>query len=379
MFHDELKESLVVKTKKGGQKYGLTLSHKIKDLNECNFYIVTVPTPIDDKKNPDLRPLVSATKTVAKVISLNDFVVYESTVFPGATEEVCVPIIERESKLKLNLDFFVGYSPERINPGDKKHTISNIVKIVSGSNKFSSEVINSVYKKIIQAGTYLAPNIKVAEAAKVIENSQRDINIAFVNELSKIFNLMEIDTREVLKAASTKWNFLNFEPGLVGGHCIGVDPYYLASKSISLGYKPEIILSGRRVNDSMGPYVAKNIINFFKNKKRNLTLINALILGVTFKENCPDTRNSKVFDIISELEKSKINITVYDPWVDRDKLMLEYNLNSIKSLPNKKFDVIVLAVKHNDFSNININGLKKVDGIIYDLKGFFGGKSDFKL
>ncbi len=334
-------------------------------LKSCNFYIITVPTPTDKNNRPLLTPLIRASQTVGKFLKKNDIVVYESTVYPGCTEEDCVPVLEETSGLKFNKDFFCGYSPERINPGDKDHTVTKILKVTSGSNKDSALLIDKVYNSIILAGTHLAASIKVAEAAKVIENSQRDINIAFVNELSKIFNLLEIDTNEVLEAASTKWNFLNFKPGLVGGHCIGVDPYYLAQKAIEVGYNPEIILAGRRLNDSMGIYVANLIIKNLIKKGFQVKGSKILILGVTFKENCPDTRNSKVPDIIKELKDFGLLIDVYDPWVNDSKLDIKLK----KVLDDTTYDSILVAVAHDRFLKIDYNSILNNNGFIFDLKG----------
>jgi UDP-N-acetyl-D-glucosamine/UDP-N-acetyl-D-galactosamine dehydrogenase len=348
-------------------------------IEDSNIYIITVPTPIDKNKRPILDPLIKASKMIGSILSPGDIVVYESTVYPGVTEEVCAPILETNSGLKLNKDFFIGYSPERINPGDKKYTISKILKITSGSTLSSAKEINELYKKIIVAGTYLAPTIKVAEAAKVIENSQRDINIAFVNELAKIFNLLDIDTSEVLKAASTKWNFLNFKPGLVGGHCIGVDPYYLAQKAQEVGYHPEIILAGRRLNDSMGTYVSTQVIKLMINKNITIRNSNILVLGITFKENCPDIRNTKAIDIVNELQDYNSNITIYDPWASIDEVKNEYNLQITNDLPRLTYDVILLAVAHDEYLDLNIDLLRNKNSIVYDVKGVLGEKADFKL
>ena len=348
-------------------------------IKDSNIYIITVPTPIDKNKRPILDPLIKASKMIGSVLSSGDIVVYESTVYPGVTEEVCAPILETNSGLKLNKDFFVGYSPERINPGDKKYTISKILKITSGSTLSSAKEINELYKKIIVAGTYLAPTIKVAEAAKVIENSQRDINIAFVNELAKIFNLLDIDTSEVLKAASTKWNFLNFKPGLVGGHCIGVDPYYLAQKAQEVGYHPEIILAGRRLNDSMGTYVSTQVIKLMINKNIPIRDSNILVLGITFKENCPDIRNTKAIDIVNELQDYNSNVTIYDPWASTEEVKNEYNIQITNDLPMNSYDVILLAVAHDEFLDLNIDLLRNKNSIVYDVKGVLGEKADFKL
>lgn len=346
----------------------LRLTDNPEYLQNCNVIIVTVPTPVDKFKNPDLTPLKKASELVSKYLRKNDIVIYESTVYPGATEEVCIPILEKGSSLEFNKDFFVGYSPERINPGDKEHTVKKIKKVVSGSNPDIALEIDFIYKSIIEAGTYIAPSIKVAEAAKVIENSQRDINIAFVNELSKIFNLLGIDTAEVLKAASTKWNFLNFSPGLVGGHCIGVDPYYLANKALEVGYNPEIILAGRRLNDSMGKYVVDETIRLMIQKNILIKSSEILILGFTFKENCPDFRNTQVIEIYNELKKYNTKIDIYDPWIDESDLLKEYDIKTLSSLPNKKFDAIIIAVAHDKFQEIDIDSLSKNDCVIYDVK-----------
>ena len=347
---------------------GLIFSSNISDIKDCNYYIITVPTPVDKKNNPILEPLIKASKTVGSVLKKNDIVIYESTVYPGATEEDCVPVLENISGLEYNKEFYVGYSPERINPGDKLHTVEKILKVTSGSTPNTAKKINNLYKSVIKAGTFLASSIKVAEAAKVIENSQRDINIAFINELCKIFNLMNINTNDVLKAASTKWNFLPFKPGLVGGHCIGVDPYYLSFKAQEYGYNPEVILSGRKVNDSMGKYIASDIVDLMKKNNIKITQSEIIILGVTFKENCPDIRNTKVIDLINSLEEFKSNITVYDPWASKNELKNEFNLNLSTVIPNKKFDCIVLAVAHDEFKKINYSDLKKEKSVIYDVK-----------
>ena len=358
---------------------GLLCSHEIKDIEEANYYIITVPTPVDESKNPNLIHIIEASNLVGKKLNKGDIVIYESTVYPGVTEEICVPVLEETSGLIFNKEFHVGYSPERVNPGDKNHTIDKIVKITSGSTKSVGKKIDKLYGSIIEAGTYLTPSIRIAEAAKVIENSQRDINIAFVNELAKIFNLMDIDTQEVLDAAGTKWNFLPFKPGLVGGHCIGVDPYYLADKAQEIGYNPEVILSGRRVNDSMGQYVGQQIIKLMINKKIKLNKSKALILGVTFKENCPDIRNSKVIDLISELQKNQIEPIIYDPHADPGEVKKEFSINSSKSLPKGSFDCIVLCVSHKEFSNLNLNYLKNHKCVVYDVKGGLKGKIDKQL
>lgn len=337
----------------------------IDDIKDCNIYIVTVPTPIDKNKRPDLTPLIKASQTVGKVLNKDDIVIYESTVYPGATEEVCVPILEEYSNLKFNIDFFCGYSPERINPGDKKHTVTKILKVTSGSTPQIGKKVDELYASIITAGTHMAPNIKVAEAAKVIENSQRDINIAFINELAMIFNRLGIDTDAVLKAASTKWNFLQFQPGLVGGHCIGVDPYYLTHKAQEVGYNPEVILAGRRINDNMGIFVAEQVVKLMI--KRGFTIVgsNVLILGITFKENCPDIRNSRVIDIINELKDFGCNVDVYDPWADKVDVKREYNINLLDKFDASNYKSIILAVAHDEFKALN---LKTDKNVIYDIK-----------
>ncbi len=376
---DELLQSSLVKENPFFTKQkGLFCSTDIKEIKKANIFIITVPTPVDKNNKPDLAPLIKATETVGKVLKKDDIVIYESTVYPGATEEECVPILEQISGLKFNTDFYAGYSPERINPGDKEHTVEKILKVTSGSTPKTAKTIDKIYKSVITAGTYLAPTIKVAEAAKIIENSQRDINIAFVNELAKIFNLMNIDTHAVLKAANTKWNFLPFKPGLVGGHCIGVDPFYLAQKAQEYGYHPEIILAGRRLNDSMGKYIAEQVVKAMI--KKNVSVNNAavLILGITFKENCPDVRNTKIIDVISALEDFSIKVTTYDPWADPKKVQQEYGIKSIQKLPEKKFSAIVLAVAHHEFQSIDLDALREKESIIYDVKGFLTN-SDNKL
>ena len=345
----------------------LVLTHEKNDLCDSNIYIITVPTPVDINKKPNLKFLFEATRTVGLNLNKGDIVIYESTVYPGCTEQECVPILEKISKLKFNKDFYCGYSPERVNPGDKVHTIDKIIKVVAGSNNLVTKRIAELYSSIIPAGVYIAQSIKVAEAAKVIENSQRDINIAFVNELAKIFDLMNIDTNDVLDAASTKWNFLNFRPGLVGGHCIGVDPYYLASKAEDLGYKPEVILSGRKVNDGIGAYISDTII---KNYNQEVKTTNVLILGATFKENCPDVRNTKVVDLIKALKDYGVNITIHDPWADEDEVMHEYGLKSSKFIPKERFDTIVLTVSHKKFVELDFLSLKKKNAVVYDVKNF---------
>ncbi|WP_282143218.1 nucleotide sugar dehydrogenase [Cellulophaga baltica] len=365
--------------KSSESELGLYCSYSIEDLKDCNYYIVTVPTPVDKNNRPDLTPLYKSSETVASVLKKGDIVIYESTVYPGATEEECIPVLEKVSGLKFNTDFFAGYSPERINPGDKEHTVEKILKVTSGSTPEIGVKVDDLYKSVITAGTHLAPTIKVAEAAKVIENSQRDINIAFVNELAKIFNLMNIDTHAVLEAAGTKWNFLPFKPGLVGGHCIGVDPYYLAQKAQEYGYHPEIILAGRRLNDSMGGYVASEVIKLML--KNDLKIKNAkiLVLGITFKENCPDVRNTKAVDVISNLKEYGIETTVYDPWASPEEVLHEYNLNTIKDIPSEKYSAIVLTVAHKEYEELDLNNYLETNGVIYDVKGVLKSKGIARL
>lgn len=347
---------------------GLFCSNLVGELKDCNYYIVTVPTPVDKNNRPVLVPLVKASETVGAVLQKGDIVIYESTVYPGATEEECVPVLEKISGLKFNEDFYVGYSPERINPGDKEHTVEKILKVTSGSTEEIGVKVDALYRSVITAGTFLASSIKVAEAAKVIENSQRDINIAFVNELAKIFNRMGINTNDVLEAAGTKWNFLPFRPGLVGGHCIGVDPYYLVQKAQEFGYNPEIILAGRRMNDGMGAYVASEIVKLMIQKEIKVNKAEILILGITFKENCPDIRNTKVVDVISSLQEYDTDITIYDPWAKPEEVKNEYGMNAVTELPNKTFDAIVLTVAHAEFKQIEFSSLKKENSVIYDVK-----------
>lgn len=349
-------------------KNGFICTSNIDDIRECNFYIVAVPTPVDKNHNPDLTPLYKASEIVGRVISKGDIVVYESTVYPGVTEDECIPVVEKVSGLQFNVDFFAGYSPERINPGDKLHTVDKIKKITSGSTPETGKKINEIYASVITAGTHLAPTIKIAEAAKVIENSQRDINIAFVNELSKIFNRMGIDTQEVLEAAGTKWNFLPFKPGLVGGHCIGVDPYYLAQCAESYGYHPEIILAGRRMNDGMGEYVANQVVKLMIKKQIQVWNSDILILGITFKENCPDVRNTKVVDIYNMLKEYNTNITIYDPLADKLATNHEYGILITNECPLEKYDGVILAVAHDSFKNIDLTALTKKPYVIYDVK-----------
>ena len=351
----------------------------IEEIRDCNFYVIAVPTPVDEDNNPDLTPLMGASKTVGYVISKGDIVVYESTVYPGVTEDDCIPVVEKVSGLTFNVDFFAGYSPERINPGDKQHTVEHIKKVTSGSTPEIGVKVNEIYRSIISAGTHLAPTIKVAEAAKVIENSQRDINIAFVNELSKIFNRMDIDTQAVLEAAGTKWNFLPFRPGLVGGHCIGVDPYYLAQCARRYGYNPEIILAGRRMNDGMGEYVAHEVVKLMLKKGIQVLHSNVLILGFTFKENCPDCRNTKIVDIVKALKEYNLNITIYDPWVNSALAMHEYGIEIRNELPVDKFDSLILGVAHKEFKTLNVPALGKENCVIYDVKWVLNCKVDGKL
>ncbi len=359
---------------------GFRCTTNLEDIRECNFYVVTVPTPIDENKVPDLRPLISASKSIGKIISKGDIVVYESTVYPGVTEEECVPIIESVSGLTFNQDFFAGYSPERINPGDKEHTVEKIVKVTSGSTPEVAKLIDTVYSSVITAGTHLASSIKVAEAAKVIENAQRDINIAFVNELAKIFNKMGIDTQEVLTAAGTKWNFLPFKPGLVGGHCIGIDPYYLAQAAQRYGYHPEIILSGRRINDSMGKYVANQVIKLMLKKGIQVLGSHILVLGFTFKENCPDVRNTRVIDIVNTLKEYNAEVTVHDPWINPEVAKHEYGVEVLTTLPKEKFDAVILAVAHNEFKSLDLSQITNGDKVIFDVKGVLENSSvDGKL
>lgn len=348
--------------------HGFKCTTDIEDIRDCNFYVVAVPTPVDDDNNPDLTPLVGASTTIGKVISKGDVVVYESTVYPGVTEDECIPVVENVSGLKYNEDFYAGYSPERINPGDKLHTVEKIKKVTSGSTPEIGKYVNEVYASVITAGTHLAPTIKVAEAAKVIENSQRDINIAFVNELSKIFHKMGIDTLDVLEAAGTKWNFLPFRPGLVGGHCIGVDPYYLAQCAQRHGYNPEIILAGRRMNDSMGEYVATETVKLMLKKGIQVLDSHVLILGFTFKENCPDVRNTKVIDIYKALKEYNVNITVYEPWANPAIVKHEYGIEVVNEPPTEKFDAAIAAVAHKEFSTINLQDMLKSNHVVFDVK-----------
>lgn len=358
---------------------GLYCTNEIEALKECNYYIVTVPTPVDRTNRPDLTPLYKSSETVGKVLKKGDIVIYESTVYPGVTEDECIPVLEKTSGLVYNQDFFAGYSPERINPGDKLHTVDKILKVTAGSTPEVGKKVDDLYASVISAGTHLAPSIKVAEASKVIENSQRDINIAFVNELAKIFNLMDIDTNDVLEAAGTKWNFLPFKPGLVGGHCIGVDPYYLAQKAQEFGYHPGIILEGRRMNDGMGRYISTEVIKLMLRHDLKIRNAKILILGITFKENCPDVRNTKVVDVISNLKSFEADITVYDPWADPEEVAKAHNITSISKLPEEIYDTIILAVSHNEFLDLDLRSMLTENGVLYDVKGFLKTKVDGRL
>ena len=358
---------------------GLYCTDKSEDLKDCNYYIVTVPTPVDSNNKPDLESLIRASKNVGSLLKDGDIVIYESTVYPGLTEETCVPLLESTSDLKFNKEFFVGYSPERSNQGDKEHTVDKILKLTSGSTPEVGKKVDDLYKSVITAGTYLAPSIKVAEAAKVIENSQRDINIAFVNELAKIFNLIGIDTHEVLQAAGTKWNFLPFKPGLVGGHCIGVDPYYLAKKAQEYGYHPEIILAGRRLNDGMGKYVASEVIKLMVQRDIRIQKAEILILGITFKENCPDIRNTKTIDIYRNLTSYGAHVVIHDPWASPEEVKQEFDISLDNQMPDKQFDAVILAVAHDEFLEITISDLLKSSGVLYDVKGVFKENVDGRL
>ena len=363
--------TLEVSTQEINASSGLQFTTDINEINSCNIFIITVPTPIDHNKAPDLMPLINASQTIGSILKVDDIIIYESTVYPGATEEVCVPILEKYSGLKFNQDFYCGYSPERINPGDKEHRLSSIKKITSGSTKDTADKVDLLYQSIINAGTHKAESIKIAEAAKVIENTQRDINIALINELSMIFNRLGIDTEEVLEAAGTKWNFLPFKPGLVGGHCIGVDPYYLTHKAIEVGYYPEVILAGRKLNDNMGEYIVSQVTKLMTTREINLVGANILIMGLTFKENCPDLRNTKVVDLIKGFEDSKCNIDVYDPWVSKNQAFHEYNIKTISYPVKNKYEAIVLAVAHEEFKKLpleEINSFGKNRFILYDVK-----------
>jgi|TARA_B110000879_G_scaffold116604_2_gene155083 UDP-N-acetyl-D-galactosamine dehydrogenase len=361
------------------QSFGFLPTTDCMDVSDANVFIITVPTPTDKNNRPVLTPLLNASEFIGAVLKKGDIVIYESTVYPGVTEDECVPVLISSSGLIYNQDFFVGYSPERINLGDKEHTVAKILKVTSGSTPDAAKVIDELYQTIIAAGTHLAPSIRVAEAAKVIENSQRDINIAFVNELAKIFNLLEIDTAAVLKAAGTKWNFLPFTPGLVGGHCIGVDPYYLAQKAQEVGYHPEIILAGRRLNDSMGDHVSGEILKLLVKHDIKIKGAKVLVLGISFKENCPDVRNTKVVDVILNLQGYGMNLTIFDPWVNPAEVQEVYQLKTVQKLPADTFDAIVLAVAHNEFINLNLKPLLKTKSVVYDVKGVLGNKANAKL
>ena len=366
---NELLQSALIGKNPTFDEIGLYCSYHLDDIADSTIYIITVPTPVDKNNRPDLTPLYKASETVGKVLKTGDIVIYESTVYPGVTEEECIPVLEKISGLKFNQDFYAGYSPERINPGDKEHTVEKILKVTSGSTPEIGKIVDDLYKSVITAGTHLAPTIKVAEAAKVIENSQRDINIAFVNELAKIFNLMGIDTHDVLKAAGTKWNFLPFKPGLVGGHCIGVDPYYLAQKAQEYGYHPEIILAGRRMNDSMGQYVASEVVKMMLQNDLKVKNSTILVLGFTFKENCPDVRNTKVIDVVKNLQEYGTKTIIFDPWANPDEVKHEYGIETINKLPDGKFDAVVLTVAHQEFSELDLHKMLNENGIIYDVKG----------
>ena len=384
---DELKSgndhTLEVSSEELAQAAQLSYTANLEDLKDCNFFIVTVPTPIDEYKQPDLTPLVKASQSIGQVLKKGDIVVYESTVYPGATEEVCIPVLEQVSGMKFNQDFFAGYSPERINPGDKLHRVTNILKITAGSTLEIADYVDEVYNLIIEAGTHKAASIKVAEAAKVIENTQRDVNIALINELAVIFNKMGIDTEAVLQAAGTKWNFLPFRPGLVGGHCIGVDPYYLTHKAQAIGYHPEIILAGRRLNDGMGAYVVTQLVKAMLKKRIQVEDAKVLILGLSFKENCPDIRNTRIIDIVNELKEYHIDADIYDPWVDAQEAQHEYGITPISSLENDTYDAVILAVAHEQFKAmgaIAIRALGKAEHVLYDLKYVLSqAESDLRL
>lgn len=366
----DLETLLAVKSKENEKGIGLTFAHEVSAIKNCNVYIVTVPTPIDQFKAPDLKPLLKASEMLAKVLKSGDIVIYESTVYPGCTEEDCVPVLEKFSGLKFNKDFYCGYSPERINPGDKVNTLTKIKKVTSGSTPEIADVVDNLYSSIITAGTHKAPSLKVAEASKAIENAQRDVNISFVNELALIFDRIGIDTTDVIDAAGTKWNFLKYKPGLVGGHCIGVDPYYLAHKAESLGYHPQVILSGRRVNDNMGMFVANKVIKLMIGKGHLIKGSKALILGFTFKENCPDTRNTRVIDIHQELQQFGLEVDIYDPWADTEEVLHEYNVPIIKKINSSDYKAIIVAVSHDEFLKIDFKSFKENGAIIFDTKSF---------
>lgn len=372
----DAEDLITARTNARSSKVGLICTNHIDDTSDCNVYIVTVPTPVDKINRPDLSHLYKASETVGKVLKKGDIVIYESTVYPGATEEECVPVLEKVSGLKFNVDFFAGYSPERINPGDKEHTLTRVMKITSGSTPQTADIVDALYRSIIPAGTHKATSMRVAEAAKVVENSQRDINIAFVNELSKIFQRLNIDTDEVLQAAGTKWNFLKFKPGLVGGHCIGVDPYYLARKAQHVGYHPEIILAGRRLNDGMGEYVAHEVVRLMVRKDITVKDADILVLGITFKENCPDVRNSKVVDILNTLKGYDARLTIYDPHAEPADVKHEYGWESSKILDKSiNYDAVIVAVAHNEFKELDLHKLSKPNKVIYDVKGILSKDS----
>jgi|SaaInlStandDraft_1057018.scaffolds.fasta_scaffold16515_2 UDP-N-acetyl-D-glucosamine/UDP-N-acetyl-D-galactosamine dehydrogenase len=371
VLNDDLKKVLLGQAESlSSKKTGLVTSSEIEDISSSNIYIVTVPTPIDSHKKPNLKPLISASKMIGAVLKKGDIVIYESTVYPGCTEEDCVPVLEETSGLKFNMDFFCGYSPERVNPGDKINTLTKIKKVTSGSTPETAEIVNNLYQSIITAGTHLAPNMKVAEASKAIENAQRDVNISFMNELALMFERMDIDTNDVIEAAATKWNFLPFKPGLVGGHCIGVDPYYLTYKAESLGYHPAVVSSGRRVNDEMGIFVASKLIKLMIQKGIRIKDSNILILGITFKENCPDVRNTKVVDVYNELKTYNTNVDVFDPWANKKEVEEEFGISLIENWEQKHYEAIVLAVAHNEFKNIPFSKLSSNSTVIYDTKAF---------
>ena len=364
----EVEDAYLGKVKK---TFGFKSTSNLQEIKDCNIFIVTVPTPIDKNKRPNLTPLIKASESIGKVLKIGDIVIYESTVYPGATEEDCVPVLEQFSGLKFNQDFYCGYSPERINPGDKEHRITTIKKVTSGSTPEIADKVDALYRSIITAGTHKASSIKVAEAAKVIENTQRDINIALINELALIFRRLGIDTEEVLKAAGSKWNFLTFQPGLVGGHCIGVDPYYLTHKAMEVGYYPEIILAGRRLNDSMGKYVANEIINLMTKKRIQIVDSNILVMGLTFKEDCPDIRNTRVVDVIQELSGFNCNIDVYEPWMDKEESIREYGITLVEKLEPGKYDAVIIAVAHHQFKSMGITAIRalgKKNHVLYDIK-----------
>lgn len=367
--HDDTLEVSDDVLKEAIEKHGFRCTSSLEDIKDCNFYVVAVPTPVDENNRPDLKPLWGASESVGKVISKGDVVVYESTVYPGVTEEECLPVVERVSGLKFNQDFFAGYSPERINPGDKLHTVEKIKKVTSGSTSAIAELVDRVYNSVLINGTHKAPSIKVAEASKIIENSQRDVNIAFMNELAKIFNAMEIDTHDVIEAASSKWNFIKLSPGLVGGHCISVDPYYLIQKAQVYGVLPRVMSNARRLNNGMGAYVANQTIKAMNKKGVLVKNADILILGITFKENCPDIRNTKVVDIYHTLSEYTDNITIYDPWAGVESVKKEYGINIVKKLDNKKYDAVILAVAHNEFLTLDIKSLLKANSVVYDVKG----------